>query len=165
MQQHRTDPGKRIAQHLLASELIELVHGAQAAQIARREHQSLRAPSLASLLQSGGNRSDASDHSASGSERITLPRSSVSDLPWSQILLNVGIAKTKSEGARMLAAGGVYVASRQVDDSGPESTDVEKLVFTSAKALKPEDIEKHIIGGNLIVLRLGKWKVRIIELT
>ncbi|KAM0717079.1 hypothetical protein Q7P37_006931 [Cladosporium fusiforme] len=144
---HAADPGKRLAQHLLASEVLELVHGPEVAARTRAEHQAMRNPRVSSGNLQG--------------ERTVLPRSLVSGAPFSRILWHAGITATKSEAARLLKSGGVYVATSS-SSSGVADQDAEAaeaLKFAQIKNQKPEDVEKD----GLIVLRTGKWKVRIVE--
>lgn len=137
MAAHEEDPGKRLAQHLLASEVLELVHGREEAFRTREQHQAMRNPSITGLREMKG-------------ERTVLPRSLVAGTPFARVLWHAGIAGTKSEAARLLKSGGVYVAS------GPEQQ------FAQVKDQTPEDIESF--ADDLIVLRMGKWKVRIVEI-
>lgn len=88
-------------------------------------------------------------------ERTVLPRSLVAGAPFTRILWHAGITSTKSEAARLIKSGGVYVAS------GSGAQDPE-LKFSQIKDQKPEDIASFSDDG-LIVLRTGKWKVRIVE--
>lgn len=150
MTAHTADPGKRLAQHLLASEVLELVHGSEVAALTREQHQAMRNPSLA-----GG-------QSQLQGERTILPRSLVAGAPFTRILWHAGIAGTKSEAARLIKSGGVYVADR-VGEYGPGSgSQASETKFASIKNQKPEDLDSFTRDG-LIVLRTGKWKVRIVE--
>ena len=158
MAEHSNDPGKRKAQHLLASEVLELVHGREEAEKTRAEHQAMRSPNLTSL----SNRTNLSSEQSSSlqadavEDRIVLPKSQVLDTPISRILFHAGLAPSKSEGARMVAKGSVYIASRT---SGSED---QELSFAQVKDQKPEDIADLLVDG-LLILRIGKWKVRVIE--
>ena len=145
MAEHSTDPGKRKAQHLLASEVLELVHGRDEAERTRAKHQAMRNPSLVS-----------SGNTGTAEERIVLPSSWVLDTPFAHILFNAGIASSKSEGARLVAKGRVYIASKTTEG------DSEELNFKQIKDQGPEDIADLIVDGRLI-LRIGKWKVGVIE--
>ena len=159
MVEHAKDRGKRTAQHLLASEVSELVHGREEALRTRREHEALRAPSLASLKQQQGSEGlsdDTAKAASSGSERTALPASLVLNTPFSRILYHAGIAPTKSEGARIVAKGGAYVATRS------EGADGSKLDFVQLRDQKPSEVIGFILDG-MLVLRVGKWKVRVIE--
>ena len=148
MAAHAADPGKRLAQHLLASEVLELVHGRDTAEITRSQHQAMRNPSLASQDQSKG-------------ERTILPRSLVEGATFARIMWHAGITGTKSEAARLVKSGGVYVASASSSSGGAAGQEAE-LKFAQIKDQKPEDIESFSKDG-LIVLRTGKWKVRVVE--
>jgi tyrosyl-tRNA synthetase len=148
MAAHAADPGKRLAQHLLASEVLELVHGRETAEITRSQHQAMRNPSLV-----------ASQGTSKG-ERTVLPRSLVEGAPFARIMWHAGITGTKSEAARLVKSGGVYVASA-VSTSAEQEQEPE-LKFAQVKDQKPEDIESFSKDG-LIVLRTGKWKVRVVE--
>jgi tyrosyl-tRNA synthetase len=150
MAAHAADPGKRLAQHLLASEVLELVHGRETAEITRSQHQAMRNPSLASRGQSKG-------------ERTFLPRSLVAGAPFARIMWHAGITATKSEAARLVKSGGVYVASASASAPGGSAAGQEsELKFAQVKDQKPEDVESFSKDG-LIVLRTGKWKVRVVE--
>ena len=145
MTAHAADPGKRLAQHLLASEVLELVHGHEVATLTREQHQAMRNPSLTAQSQLQG-------------ERTILPRSLVAGAPFTRILWHAGITGTKSEAARLIKSGGVYVAESV---SGPEADSAESK-FAPIKHQKPEDLESFH-RDSLIVLRTGKWKVRVVE--
>lgn len=151
MEEHNADPGKRIAQHLLASEVLEMIHGREEAEKTRSEHQMLRKPSLASLSSQatvGGDQLVGQDVN-----RITLPKSNVLNTPISHILYRAGLVKSKSEGSRMIEKGGLYVASN--DDNAD-------LNFVKIKDQSAEDVASLLVD-NLLIFRLGKWKVRVIE--
>ncbi|KAK4507628.1 hypothetical protein PRZ48_001363 [Zasmidium cellare] len=147
MQQHTQDPGKRKAQHLLAAEVLELVHGVEVAAKTQVEHQAMRAPTVASLLRTSSTDAET--------QRTKLPQSLVHNTTFGRILYHAGLVATKSEGSRLVSKGGVYVAS-------PSKTQDGELSFTQIKDQQPSDVEDLIVDG-LLILRLGKWKVRVIE--
>jgi tyrosyl-tRNA synthetase len=91
-------------------------------------------------------------------ERTILPRSLVAEAPFTRILWHAGITGTKSEAARLIKSGGVYVAE-SVSGSEAESSESK---FAPIKNQKPEDLESFQ-RDSLIVLRTGKWKVRVVE--
>ncbi|KAK5126550.1 hypothetical protein LTR85_009484 [Meristemomyces frigidus] len=159
MAEHAADPGKRIAQHFLASEVLELVHGRQEAMNTQKEHQALRNPNMASLGL-GCKTSPGAD--ALNTDRAVLPSSLIFDTPFSRILYHAGIAQSKSEGARMVAKGGVYVATPAPPTAVREDGGDTNLHFIQLRDQKPEEVRKYIMDG-LLMLRVGKWKVRVIE--
>lgn len=95
-------------------------------------------------------------------ERTVLPRSLVAGAPFTRILWHAGITGTKSEAARLVKSGGVYVASSSPTGAGENAEAAEGLKFAQIKDQKPELLESYVNDG-LIVLRTGKWKVRIVE--
>ncbi|WPG97247.1 tyrosyl-tRNA synthetase [Acrodontium crateriforme] len=147
---HASDPGKRHAQHLLASEVLELVHGPEQAAKTRAEHQALRNPSLASLI------SKTNEPGSTTEARTLLPSSLITGTSLSRILYHAGIVKSKSEGARSVAKGGVYIALQNASEDG-------ELKFASVKDLPQSATALDYVVDGLLVFRIGKWKVRVIE--
>ncbi|KAK5130383.1 hypothetical protein LTR08_002175 [Meristemomyces frigidus] len=162
MTEHSADPGKRKAQHLLASEVLELVHGREEATKTRSEHQALRNPSIASLGQrNDGSTRVGSQSTSSGSERTVLPSSLVLNTPFSRILYHAGIVPTRSEGTRLVSKGGAYVATTATSTPVLEDGSGE-LHFVQLKDQKPEGLQQYLMNG-MLVIRVGKWKVRVVE--
>ena len=174
MKEHAADPGKRQAQHLLASEVLELVHGPEQAAATRTRHQALRNPSLASISQATPLPTDDSSGSSATAEtqRAVLPSSLVLKTPLSRVLYHAGIVSTKSEGARSIAKGAVYLAqtaSPSADDASIEgSTEpaatADGLRFVQVRDQRPDEVSSYITNG-MLIFRIGKWKVRVIEVT
>ena len=179
MVEHNQDPGKRKAQHLLAGEVLELVRGPTKAQRTRIEHSAMRNPTLDSLKSTGERRppgrppqatktddkAEAEDEGAPEREeehglneqQIFLAESKVLKVPFPTILHNAGLAASKSEASRMISSGGVYVA-RKVEEEGSQELD-----FVPVKSL-PNDVDvKGLLIEGQLVLRLGKWRVRFVQ--
>lgn len=125
------EPDRRHAQRELAREVTRLVHGEQAlvdaeAAAAKLFGGSVAAMSIAELLQVFPN----------------VPSTSTSYSPdgWSvvELLSSTGIAASKSEAARLIRGGGIYVNDRRVTD------EKERLSVEQA------------IEGQLFVVRKGK---------
>lgn len=161
MQEHKADPGKRKAQHLLAGEVLELVHGPEEASKTRAEHQSMRAPTLNSLSKPAGSSGESTAGGDQSAQRIQLGLSQVHNVPFARILFHAGLVGTKSEGARTIAKGGAYVAV-PAGSSKTTSGDGEGLDFVPITSDRPADAQSLVMDG-LLILRLGKWKVRVIE--
>jgi tyrosyl-tRNA synthetase len=152
MNEHNADPGQRRAQHLLASEVLEMIHGQEEAEKTRAEHQLMRNPSLASL---SNQKNNSSSEGTSGQDinRISLPKSQVLNTPIAHILYHAALVKSKSEGTRMIDKGGVYIAA---NDGSAE------LNFVKIKDQTAGDVASLLVD-NLLIFRLGKWKIRVIE--
>ena len=152
MSEHNADPGKRRAQHLLAFEVLEMVHGRQEAEKTRARHQSMRSPSLAALFNRTIN-TTGEEALEQNIDRIRLPVSQVLNTPIAHILYHAGLVRSKSEGARTIDKGGVYVAS----NDGSAELNFVKVKDQTARA------DAGVLLDNLLILRLGKWKIRVIE--
>ena len=150
MQEHNTDPGKRKAQHLLAGEVLELVHGREEADKTRAEHQAMRNPTVASLIDL-----QQVNQATKDEYHTKLPRSLVLEVPLSKMLWHAGLASSKAEGRRLISKGGVYVASATTKS-------VDHLEF--AKITDESQIcESQMLKDGFLILRLGKWKVKVVE--
>ncbi|KKY13332.1 putative tyrosyl-trna mitochondrial precursor (tyrosine-trna ligase) [Diplodia seriata] len=190
VEEHKLDPSKRIAQHLLAREFLDLVHGSEVAERTAAQHQSLLGrpsqPTDASnetsdafdLEDSRGKPLRASDpryfaNAASGNKfapKVTaenapflgtfLPRSLVYDCSFAKILYAAGLVASKSEGWRLVSNQGAYVAGKpsQVAAMG------DSLKWTPIKYHDSGIPEKFIFDENQLMLRIGKWKIKIITI-
>lgn len=150
MKQHELDPGVRFAQHLLASEVLELVHGRDVALDTRRSHERLRKAALTSC-------SSTTVSALSTAERIFLPRSLMASASFSQLLYYAGLSPTRSAGTRLIKAGGAYVAG-SYDPSSLDAT----LAFEPIGDSQPKDCISFK-KDSTVIIRLGKWKVRVLE--
>ncbi|KAL1638929.1 tyrosyl-tRNA synthetase [Diplodia intermedia] len=194
VEEHKLDPSKRIAQHLLAREFLDLVHGSEAAERAALQHQSLfgrpsqpnktsgasdlkDSPSGASdLKDSQGKPLRASDsryfvNVSSGNKyaaQVTaenapalgafLPRSLVYNSSFPKVLYAAGLVASKSEGFRLVQNQGAYVAGKpsQVASMG------DSLKWTPIKYHDAGIPERFIFDENQLMLRIGKWKIKVI---
>ena len=191
MAEHNQAPEKRKAQHLLASEFVELIHGAEEAREAASQHSALferrgtlrlsdlreftRAPpppSAAALAESSltgkrGMQSQSLDHttpqtnanSAGATATIVLPRSLVYGAPLPRVLFHAGLVNSRSEGHRLVANQGAYVGSRS-DRAGGLDGD---LTWRPCQILPGSETQRFLVDGELLVLRVGKWKMRVVR--
>jgi tyrosyl-tRNA synthetase len=149
MQEHNIDPGRRKAQHLLAQEVLRLVHGQEAVQQTTFEHWSMRRPdALATTSATGGQRTPP----------VRLKRDEVIGEAWRVVLHSAGIASSRSEAGRMMVAGSVYVARGVGSDA-----EADAKQFIPVKNPRAAIQNADLCDGKLL-LRIGKWKVRVIEL-
>ena len=187
MVEHEQQPSSRIAQRKLAREVLELIHGSAIADEAEAQHAllfHLQAVSRSSDIKDTQNSSPEADTiaSASGkpadissalnkyatqitatnapSHNIVLPRSLVIRQPIARVLWSAGLVASKSEGHRLAAKKGAYIGSRP-SASGTMS---DHLDFSPCMNWNPADTEKYIIGDDILILRVGKWKVKIVKI-
>lgn len=184
MEEQNKDPSKRVAQHLLAYEFVELVHGKEEADAVSLQHRQLfrsrsstgepspmpRTPNTTGnpqsptakfeTPQSGNKFASQTNFANMPNVKVTLPRSLVYKQQFNKILWSAGLVSSKSEGHRVIVNNGAYVGSRP-GDSGPMSDD---LAFTPIRPWPSEKTEQYIIGDNLLMLKLGKWKFKMVEI-
>jgi len=181
MQNHMRDPSQRSAQHLLAKEFLGLVHGSGAAAKAETEHRNLFAGGSKTLnIAAVKDARDKSKNStSSGLEDLSmslntfapqvnaqnapqkytsLPMSMVIGSAFPQILYAAGLASSRSEGHRLVSAQGAYVAG-QPDQKA--DTIGNSLNWSALKHFETDKPQKYLIDGNMLVLRVGKWNIRM----
>ena len=180
MSEHNIDASKRIAQHKLAYECLCLIHGTKDAKEAAAQHAQMFSrrpeiqtvpPSSSTADPSGPTRpvdiSNSLNKNApittvydAPSLNITLPVSLVFDRPIAKVLYSAGLVASGSEGHRLCAQQGAYVGSRP-NNHGPM---LDQLEFTPCKNWRPEDTNRFIIDGKFLILRVGKWRMKIVNI-
>ena len=130
LQTHAEDPAKRAAQHSLANEMTERVHGKSAT-----ESVVAATAMLFSDWDPRRVKADAFDVLAQEIPTAVLPAGSVTVL---DAVVTAGLAKSKSEARRQIEQGGVYVNQQRESDPN--------------RLLQSGD---WMAGGNLL-LRKGK---------
>ena len=170
-------PPKRLAQHKLAYEVVTFLHGEQRANEAREQHDKVfriplatkpvagehlntAAPSNPNFSRLLNPRSSPITSSNAPSPNLTLPKSLVYDQPIARLLYHAGLASSKSEGHRLAMNHGAYIASIP----GQKKPMGDQLEFTPALNWDPSETEKFVIDGDTVILRVGKWNVKIIKI-
>jgi tyrosyl-tRNA synthetase len=178
VEEHMKDPSARKAQHRLAYEVLTFIHGAVEADKVADSHKTLfrkRLPghgtpsspiktknpdAVNPILNPNAPQTNSE---SSFSPNATLPKSLVFGRPLSRILYNAGLVSSHSEGNRLIKARGAYVAAETgIIPEGREMPD--ELKWVPIDSADPANTEKYIMGGHIIMLRVGKWKVRIIKI-
>jgi len=184
MEEHQLDESKRVAQHKLASEFVELAHGRGAALKAEKEHRQAFSTTLTVediQAQAGKPKATNPDirpddihpslnkhaqpltQEASYDINIELPRSLVWQQPLSRILWSAGLAASRSEAQRLINNKGAYIAGQAGKDGEIVPVDGE-VKYVPAKDAKWTTVEPLILGGELLILRTGKWKKKFIRI-
>ena len=184
MRDHSSDESKRVAQHKLASEFVELAHGRAAAQQAEQQHRQAFSSTLTvqdikaqtrdagptdpnirpdDIHPSLNKRAQPLTQDASFDINIQLPRSLVWQQPLSRILWSAGLAASRSEAQRLINNKGVYIAGQVGKDK--EYVPIDGQVnYVPVKDPKWSATEPLLIDGELLVLRTGKWKKKFIRI-
>lgn len=190
MERQNQDPSKRTAQHVLASEFVELVHGPHEARDVAQQHRDLfssrnkrdgptpiptnsdgapeeyRSPFKKFLNKAAGNPyAPQSNYANMSSPHIMLPESLVYNQPFNRILWYSGLVSSRSEGYRLIVNKGAHVAGRSEglhpDHRAEMPDDVQ---FSPIRQWTADHTQSFIMDGNLLVLRVGKWKIKIIKI-
>ncbi|CAN8101046.1 unnamed protein product [Discula destructiva] len=172
MAEHTADPRQRVAQHLLAHEVVWLVHGKAIADRARWEHQTMYGASTGTATPSGPAPQDPEQYSspaivtATNRPRIDLklPRSLL-DQSLARIMYASGLASSISDGDRSIKAGGVYLGGAPGGRGAKYQYGMiaEQLQFVPIKAWNPALNVKFLIDGNVMLIRKGKHNLRCVE--
>ncbi|CAG8929573.1 unnamed protein product [Penicillium salamii] len=185
MEEQNKDPSKRVAQHALASEFVELVHGKQEADAVALQHRQLFRPRASTAAptplsktsvppasharsitagfetpQSGNPYAPQTNFANMGDMKVTLPESLVFNQPFNKVLWSAGLVSSKGEGHRVIVNNGAKVGSRP-GDSGPMT---DQLSFTPIRIWAAEKTKEFVLNGNLLILKLGKWKFRSVHI-
>lgn len=174
MTEHNSQPSQRIAQRKLAFDVLDIVHGEELARDAERQHglvfRSPHTPAPEPALESGAESPDMNrmlnpnapitTPNNAPSPHMLLPKSLVYNTPIARIFHSAGLVASRSEGHRLIAKKGAYVGSRP----GASGTMGDQLEFSPAHNWLAPDTEKYIIDGSLLILRVGKWKIKVVKI-
>ncbi|KAI9656187.1 MAG: tyrosyl-tRNA synthetase [Bathelium mastoideum] len=166
-ERHASNPSARHAQHLLANECVTLIHGSEAATMVQRQHAQLFrgrpvAESGARTVVREGTEADADARTdpagslAGLKPTAVLQRAAVVARPLAHVLAEAGIVESRKEGARLIAAGGIYLGCvGEVDEVEKVGLDFRKMESGREDVV----VEGDLVGGRMLVVRRGKRKI------
>ncbi|KAI5294266.1 tyrosyl-tRNA synthetase [Ascosphaera atra] len=174
MKKHREDPSKCYAQNKLAFEFTELIHGTESAKQAMEQVSALSKISTVpmiddpELVRTQYASTDPARHSGtvqanpfnSTSFNLILPRSLVVGQYFHKVLWSAGLADSKKAAYQLIVSNGAAVASRP--DSNKPMDDA--IAYVPIRPWPADVTEGFISDGDLMILRAGKWKVKIIKI-
>ncbi|KAI4098938.1 MAG: hypothetical protein L6R37_006236 [Teloschistes peruensis] len=182
MVEHESDASRRVAQRRLAREVLMMVHGdaevkaveaqhgilfkpsrtalkreARAARTPQEPEQKPTKPADLSPLLNGG----AGPDKISPAGQVILPRSLVVNQQLGRVFYAAGLVSSRSEGHRLIAKQGAWIGSV----AGPQHRAMpDHVEFTRAGNWTSDYINKFIIDDQLLIIRAGKWRVRVINI-
>lgn len=167
---HMKEPSKRLAQHKLAQEFVELVHGVENAIEAKQQHHLLfnKGPDALQLATSTPKSIESDDPTkiitVNNRPKInmTLPQSLVYQRMFGKVVFAAGFAKSLSESRRLLNSSGIYIGTMP-----DKSTNLDCGHLTWSKVGPDGEapyLRKYLSNGEVIILRKGKHNVRIIKI-
>ncbi|KAF9933133.1 tyrosyl-tRNA synthetase [Linnemannia zychae] len=140
MIQHNAEPEKRIAQHVLAKETTELVHGVEAVPKALLATHVLFGASLDNIK--GEELINAFENDP---RSVTLAKDQVAAMSLDQLAVESGLCLSKSEAKRLVKSGGLYINNVKVTDATYHISN------------------KDWIDGIVCVLRSGKSNYKLVK--
>ncbi|KAK4191815.1 tRNA synthetases class I-domain-containing protein [Podospora australis] len=171
MEEQALDPGKRIAHHLLAYEVVALVHGVETARETQAAHKQMYGRPAIQL------ETTAREPAKEGEENkqitwknapkpdIELPESLIRGKSIARILYASGLVKSVSEGNRVATQQGIYIGGAPGKYQKREAREMNaaELKFTPVRLWAPEQTADFLIDGKILILRKGKHNIRIIK--
>lgn len=190
MTQHKQDESQRIAQHKLAFEFVQLVHGLASAKEASMQHKQAFSKTLTLGEIQAQMKSQSSPQSSSqtlpdgrpvdihpslqksGVAPLTressyelntkLPRSLIYNQTLPRILWSAGLVASRSEGQRLINNGGIYIGGR-IGANGAYLPMGDQVTYVPVKDPKWSATEPLVVDG-ILVLRTGKWRKKFIQI-
>ena len=170
MEEHNKAPSKRIAQHKLAQEVLTLVHGEKLAREAEQEHRKLFDKSYSPNPQTDEDKNPSTSYASKAmpftskdnapTHSLVLPKSLVYNQPIYRVLYHAGFVASRNEGQRMVQKKGAYLGARPAGTG----TMGEQVDFSPAATWDGKETNKYIIGDNTLIIRVGKWNVKVIKI-
>jgi tyrosyl-tRNA synthetase len=185
VEEHMQSASQRKAQHTLAREFVELVHGEKEAKYAELQHRLIYAKNIISpeeyaavqaenaALQRSSTTSGSvglDNAPAEGahlnnrpSPHVKLPRSAVEQANIGRILLACGLVQSSTEGHHLADVSAVHVGGFTGESKNRMPMHDSSLVFTPIKRWEIEDAKKYMIDDSLLIFRRGKHNIKVIE--
>lgn len=182
MAEQTLDSSQRVAQRKLASEVVQIIHGVEEVKAVEARMGLLFKPSKTALRKAARGaimddnttpakpnstdfnfllNKDAKPDKPQAAGHVILPRSLVFSQQIGRILYACGLAASRSEGHRLSAAKGAYIGSLPGKQHGNMPDHVD---FTPALNWEDDYVNRFVLDGKLLILRAGKWKVKIIKI-
>jgi tyrosyl-tRNA synthetase len=146
---HNSDPGLRIAQRVLAREVVDLIHG-----VGVGDEMAYITGFLFPTPDQPFNDNVSADKLIENFKRSGIMFERTKPSPEEEIKLSSVLAdvtgKSKSEMKRLIKAGGVYLGLDRNQIEDPDDV----ILF---------DVDHHLIDGKLLLVRVGKQNYYVVE--
>ncbi|KAI2463179.1 tRNA synthetases class I-domain-containing protein [Annulohypoxylon bovei var. microspora] len=166
VEEHMEDPAKRQAQHVLAFEVVALVHSLEEAKNTQNRHKGLFSKGDTEVTTFPSNDIPASNSMAAAFQvDIKLPESLILGKSIARILFAAGLSDSITDASRLTQQQGAYIggAPGQPAATNPGMS-FGDLAFTPVKAWFPQETRNFLIGKKVLILRRGKHFIRVIEM-
>lgn len=163
IKEHMQSPQQRKAQHKLARDFVELIHGEEEAKLAETQHRLLFKNPVAGIFP----KPTAYDPDA-GTVPVTvnnkpkinvqLPHHVIYQKSMGKILYAAGLARSSSDGYRLIHSEGAYIGT---SSQGPMNDGY--ISWGAITEWKPEDTKKFLVYDDLLLLRRSKNNISIVQ--
>jgi tyrosyl-tRNA synthetase len=167
VREHMNEPKLRKAQHLLAREVVEVIHGAEEAKKAETQHRLLFSNSPSSAASATALEGDGelekrkpTTFITTPDQSVTLPESLIRNASISKILYAADLAVSISHGHRQVTQGSIYVAGLPGERFARLASE---LNYTRVKPWGVGELAKYLMNDKLLILRRGKHDVKVIN--
>ncbi|KAK4242705.1 tRNA synthetases class I-domain-containing protein [Achaetomium macrosporum] len=173
MEEQNQDPSKRVAHHRLAYEVLSLVHGENEAQRTQKEHRMMYSkggaamPLVASSAPGSEHAEPKGPITPNNAPRVDmiLPESLIMQKSIGRILHAAGFADSATKGHKLAQQEAVHIAGMPGRKPGHgEPMDPAQLTWNPIKLWFPQETQKYLIDGELLILRKGKHNLRVIKM-
>ena len=163
LEEHEKYPSRRIAQHKLAREFVELVHGTHEAQETEIQHR-LVFNNVEPLpaQPDGPTKAGIVTQNNRPKPNIKLPRSLIYQKSIGKILFASGLAVSASEGHRLANKNGAYIGgppNKKKQEPMPDGF----ISWSQISNWKPETTRLFLVHNDLLLLRRSKHNIKIIQ--
>ncbi|KAH9219223.1 hypothetical protein DL95DRAFT_331461 [Leptodontidium sp. 2 PMI_412] len=163
VKEHKESPSQRKAQHKLALEFVELIHGPQEAKQAETQHRLIHNSGSSSLDADVGADAKSSITTMNNKPKVNikLPRSLIYQKSIGKILYAAGIVASASEGHRLVTLGGAYIGGPP--HSKKQAMNDGYVSWSPIKNWLPEETKLYLVHDDLLLFRRAKHLVKIVQ--
>jgi tyrosyl-tRNA synthetase len=174
MEEQNQEPSKRVAHHRLAYEVLSLVHGEKEAKKTQEEHRMMYSLGGAAIPLVARSAPEGSEYAEpvgpitpNNAPRIDmiLPESLIMHKSIGRILYAAGFADSPTKGHKLAQQEAVYIGGMPGRAPGHgQPMDPAQLTWNPIKLWFPQETQKYLIDGELLILRKGKHNLRVIKM-
>jgi tyrosyl-tRNA synthetase len=166
VKEHLLDASARKAQHMLARELVELVHGPIEAKEAEEQHRLLfhKKPVDEPTVSVAAEVVPEVEYITLNNRpkiNVQLPASVLQRLSIARIVYAAGLATSATEAHHLVQHGGIRIGG--VAGNKDILAEPGAITWVKVGPWGNEETAKRLVGENLLMLRRGKHNIRVIQ--
>ena len=165
VEEHLVNPSERKAQHMLAREVVELVHGQEEAKAVEEQHRLLfqkKGDEVPTPLVDAASGTGVQYVTLNNRPKVNvqLPASVINSLSISRIVYAAGFTTSATEAHHLVQSGGMRIGGvgKDKDSDGGAG----RITWAKVEPWAKEETAKWMVD-DLLMLRRGKHNVRIIQ--